>query len=552
MMSLRPISTDETVNAVRMIVDSNHQPLRVGNTITVSSQTPSTGKIIIHASNSSRIVNSTSKNVIQPTSNSGRITICKQEASSSEITPKMLKTYSRKPCIETTMTSFNETPTTSSNPVIYNNRKRSYGQTAPVVQKSPFRVFTKPISQESQLGGTVDVLNQTSQTTSQAPSTGQAIPVAKIEVINNTPDNVIQPTCGRGRITIGRKVTFTPETVAAGGKMLKTYGGFRKMKKSVENRVEASITMVNETVPSTSFEPQSPPISPEPEDPEDLAVPEPQYPYTSGFQFPPGIERPGRILNTVLTENPMIEVFSMETVDSDVTMCHYYTAYCHTCKKHYDRSTSAKLRDHVKTIRHKRCITLPQLMGVDDVKEQDRRLSLFSNKRFVPFLELHEDDHSLWCKWCNVQLPWDYKRINTHRFTVAHQGQAEDNEAVAITETEKLKKLRILISKYPNVLALVTEFDKQVNDLYFDYDKSPDEISLQVNDLYCKICRQKINSCNPSDFGKAVRSHVESKRHLKEVEKQQQQQSSSTDNPLRMKPRKISTYREKGRKRRRF
>ncbi len=62
----------------------------------------------------------------------------------------------------------------------------------------------------------------------------------------------------------------------------------------------------------------------------------------------------------------------------------------------------------------------------------------------------------------------------------------EETEEPQLTEEEKLEKLHKLVDLFPDFLALVTEVDKRINDEIFEYYKTPDQITLQVNDLYCK------------------------------------------------------------------
>lgn len=247
-----------------------------------------------------------------------------------------------------------------------------------------------------------------------------------------------------------------------------------------------------------------------------------EYVYKSGTQYPPDLSRPrsGSILDILLQASPMIEIFSLE-IKETVT---YYSAFCHSCSTEYKRITAKKLQKHVGSVVHKRRLSAPPLSGVDE-KEHSRRLLLISNPRFTPFLHLQEDQ-TLWCKWCDVQLPFTNCRIRDHQYTAKHLAAADNTEGGSLTETEKLKHLQKLVDMYPEVLALVDEYDKRSNDDFLEFYKTPDQITLQVNDLYCKPCRRKFERNNISSYHHAVVEHFQTKAHRKAVEQQQQNTSN--------------------------
>lgn len=373
------------------------------------------------------------------------------------------------------------------------------------------------------VGRTVTILNHT-------PS-GQTILARKNGDVNNTTSNIFQPPCGSGKIIILKREPSSAETTGA-----------VKMA-----HFETTITMVNESPSSYTFSllPTPPPQSPSKKNRIPLSgeIPnyvEPEflpreYAYKNGTQYPVDFEMPknGTILRTLLETCPMIEIVTVRNKESK----NFYNAICHSCQKEYKSCSANDLYAHTTKPMHKRRLAAPRLSDVD-AKEHSRRQLLISNPKFTPFLQL-QDDQTLWCKWCNVQLPFTNSRISTHRYTTKHLAAASETEHGTLTEAERLKVLQKIVDTHPDALALVTEFDKKINDEYFEPYKRPDQITLQVNDLYCKICRQKINSINPLRYYDAVKSHLKSKRHLREVEAQ----ASILPGDRRRPPKKITTFR---------
>lgn len=387
-----------------------------------------------------------------------------------------------------------------------------------------------------QVGSTITVLNH-------EPSSVQNIIDGELIDVSNTTNNIFYPPCGSGRITILKREPSTAEATGA-VKMLS--------EGSEINCVEATFTIINEAS-STSLAPLYTllPISHlqqtstnnthillGEEIPQMLTEPPARvYVYKSGAQYPEKLIKPreGSVLDVLLQNNPMIEILSVHKKGTD----NYFTAACHSCQKEYKSCNATGLLNHTTSPIHKRRLSVSMHGFSDvDVKELSRRKLLISNKKFAPFLYL-QDDQTLFCKWCNVQLPFKNDKITAHRYTVKHQAAADIHEANTFTEAEKLKHLHKVVNMYPDVLALVSEYDKKINDEYFEPYKTADQITLQVNDLYCKICRQKLNSSNPNHYIKSVRSHINSKRHLREVELH----ASIPPGDRRRSPKKITTFR---------
>ncbi len=221
-------------------------------------------------------------------------------------------------------------------------------------------------------------------------------------------------------------------------------------------------------------------------------------------------------MDSILTKHPMIEVFSLDRKET----IYYFNAYCHSCKTEFKRSTAQMLSKHCASLVHDRRLNLRDNMTEGEVKEQARRQLILSNKKFTSFLEVRKEE-SLWCKWCSVQLQYSYDKVTAHRYTIKHMSNAEEEtEEPQFTEEIKLKKLHKLVNMFPDFLALVTDFDKRINDEIFEYYKTPDQITLQVNDLYCKPCRRKLTRANFRSLHKSVAEHFKSKKHKAEVEKQ--------------------------------
>ena len=232
-------------------------------------------------------------------------------------------------------------------------------------------------------------------------------------------------------------------------------------------------------------------------------------------------------MDFILTKHPMIEVFSL---DRKETM-YYFNAYCHSCKTEFKSSTAKTLSQHCVSLVHDRRLNLPDNLTEAEVKEQARRKLILSNKKFTSLLEVREEE-SLWCKWCNIQLQYSNDKVTAHRYTIKHMSNAEEEtEEPQFTEEKKLEKLHKLVDLFPDFLALVTEVDKRINDEIFEYYKTPDQITLQVNDLYCKPCRRKFVRTNYHSFRDAVIEHKKTKQHQ---ERMRQQQQTTTASELKM------------------
>lgn len=266
-----------------------------------------------------------------------------------------------------------------------------------------------------------------------------------------------------------------------------------------------------------------------------------QWIYKSGSQYPPDEKRPrkGSVLAATLEKFPMIEILSVEKKGRT------YVAFCHSCQTDYTRISARSLSDHVFSSMHERRLLIPQNADVDR-KEHARRQLILSNKKFADFIVLHEDQ-TLSCKFCNIPLPFLNDKLSAHRHTLKHKhaaGQAE----IDLTESERVAKLRALVRQFPDVLDMVTEMDKQMNEAYFEHYKSPDQITLQVNDIFCKICRRKFVRTDPNGYRDAVRDHLKTKQHKRALESSQLATGSSADDqrpvkPVKAPPKKISTYR---------
>lgn len=270
------------------------------------------------------------------------------------------------------------------------------------------------------------------------------------------------------------------------------------------------------------------------------ALPVKKYTYKSGTQHPADLKiTSGSTLDVVLQLNPMIEILSAHQKRNE----RYFHAVCHSCEKEYKSCTATYLSVHTNLPVHQRRLAAPKDQESVDVKEHSRRQLLLLNPKFSPFLELRDDGQTLWCKWCHLQLPFINAKINDHRYTVTHQASVEDNEALAHSEQERIKKLRKLVDEYPDVLALVDEVDKRINDEIYEYYKTPEEISLQVNDLYCKPCRRKFVRSNPN-YRRAVLKHFKTKDHQAALEMARARFEGTIESRLRTvpPPRKISTY----------
>lgn len=389
----------------------------------------------------------------------------------------------------------------------------------------------------------------------------QIINAGKIAVINSTVSNTAQPPSESGREVSIAEIS-----------------GALRMAGSNLVHVGANVTIINEISPSpspststltsttfptppsptsrkaskkkknrTSFRaPLSYPQTPQP------TLSEREYTYKNGSQYPADLKiQAGSVLDVLLRTSPMIEVLSVHQKRSE----NYYAAVCHSCEKEYKSCTATYLYTHTGLPVHRRRLTAPKDHLEVDVREHSRRQLLLTNPKFSPFLELKEEEEeegarqSLWCKWCTLQLPFVNAKINDHRYTVRHIAAADGYDGVvAVAETERLEKLRRLVDLYPDVLALVDEVDKRINDEVFEYYKLPEEITLQLNDLYCKPCRRKFTRSNPN-YRKAVLKHFKTRNHKNAVEKQQALSAGRGSSGAHAKirpmapPKKITTYR---------
>lgn len=265
-----------------------------------------------------------------------------------------------------------------------------------------------------------------------------------------------------------------------------------------------------------------------------------QWIYKSGSQFPPNEKKPrkGSVLAATLEKFPMIEVLAVEKKGRT------YVAFCHSCQTNYTRISARSLSDHVFSSMHERRLLIPPQAAVDR-KEHARRQLILSNKKFLDFIVLHEDQ-TLSCKFCNIPLPFLNDKLSAHRHTLKHK-IAAGTLKIDLTESERLAKLQALVRQFPDVLGMVTEMDKQMNEAYFEHYKSPDQITLQVNDIFCKICRRKFVRTDPNGYRDAVRDHLKTKQHKRALESSQMATTDDGDQkqvkPVKAPPKKISTYR---------
>ncbi len=264
-----------------------------------------------------------------------------------------------------------------------------------------------------------------------------------------------------------------------------------------------------------------------------------EWVYESGSQFPLSEKAPqkGSVLKKTLEENLMIEVQEKRRKGS----VHIFTVLCHSCQKKYKSQTAQKLKEHVSSVFHQKSL-LPETVKKN--KEKARRQLILSNKKFADFIVLHEDQ-TLWCKYCNVELQFLSNKLSDHRHSLKHK-TAAGQKPIDLTEAERLAKIQKLVSQFPDVVGMVTDMDVHVNEEYFEHYKEKEEITLQLNDIFCKICRRKFVRTDPNGYRDAIRRHLKTEQHKKALESTQQQaddEDGSKVKPAKSPPKKISTYR---------
>ncbi|KAH9398189.1 hypothetical protein TYRP_019197 [Tyrophagus putrescentiae] len=277
-----------------------------------------------------------------------------------------------------------------------------------------------------------------------------------------------------------------------------------------------------------------------------LASPQPQpqpatWHYKTGAQFPAEEKTPrkGSVLAATLERFPMIEILSVEKKGRT------YGAYCHTCDSSYSRISARSLSDHVFSSMHERRSLVPADAANVDRKEHARRQLILSNKKFADFIVLHEDQ-TLSCKYCNVELQFLNDKLSAHRHTLKHK-MAAGQRSIDLTEGERLAKIQALMRQFPDVVGMVTDMDVHVNEEYFEHYKAREQITLQLNDIFCKICRRKFVRTDPNGYRDAIRDHLKTKQHKRALESLQAQADGDGDGskvkPAKLPPKKISTYR---------
>ena len=273
-------------------------------------------------------------------------------------------------------------------------------------------------NQTLRAGSTIRVITPTS---GQAP--GQAMIVGKPMTIQHTPSgtgqtavhanktstkspvkSAIKPPSGEGTITILSQMPSSGETTGA-VRMICNVEKTRILPHHFPVSLTTTIEPCSDTqnIPllprpppaSTSKDPNQIPLSEECPPPEELGNPPPAapakvYTYKSGHQYPPDLKRPrvGTTMDFILTKHPSIEVFSLENKEKK----NYFSAYCHSCKIEFLRTTAEKLNKHIFSLVHDRRLNLPDNLAKTEVKEQARRKLILSNKKFTSFLEVREKE----------------------------------------------------------------------------------------------------------------------------------------------------------------
>lgn len=263
-------------------------------------------------------------------------------------------------------------------------------------------------------------------------------------------------------------------------------------------------------------------------------LPEPtvSWAYKSGTQYPASEKLPriGSCMSYLLKEFPMLEVFSVDRKRKT------YNAYCLTCDRKYSRISAADLKVHFTSTKHIQRASVPP---DSDAKEIIRRQVYL--KKYSDFVIYNEVDQTLTCKFCLVQLPFQSNKLISHRRTLRHQNAAGVD---CPQDKVRLAKLRqAVVREFADVVSTVTETDRQVNESLFEQHKLPEETTLKADDIFCKICYQKITSTG-GRYRSAIKSHLRSARHRKEVEAQARNAAieSQKKRPVKMPLRKISTF----------
>lgn len=230
------------------------------------------------------------------------------------------------------------------------------------------------------------------------------------------------------------------------------------------------------------------------------------WPYQNGQQVANGIEhpKPNTNLGKILANNKMIEI-RVVIKKKNKTI----SAFCHSCKILYESTNVQQLGVHVLSKAHQRRLTMPS-SSTSAPKEYARRMRILDNKKFENFLEMVNE--KLHCKWCNEQLADDSSKINSHRWTKKHLASMNSCK-IDIHNSERLVKIKAIVAEFSADIAMVTSFDKKVNDEYMEHYLLPSKQKLHLNDLYCKLCRIKFDRTNPSRYREAVREHLQSKQH---------------------------------------
>ena len=260
--------------------------------------------------------------------------------------------------------------------------------------------------------------------------------------------------------------------------------------------------------------------------------------YESGSQFPLNEKAPrkGSVLEKTLEENLMIEILEKRRKGS----VRIFTVKCHSCQKIYKGQSAQKLKEHVSSVLHQKRLT-PEVVKKN--QEKSHRQSILSSKKFADFLVLHEDQ-TLSCKYCKVPLPFLKAKLSIHMHSLKHK-IAAGQKSIDLTEAERLAKIQALMRQFPDVVGMVTDMDVHVNEEYFEHYKSKEKITLQLNDIFCKICRRKFDRTNPNCYRDAIREHLKTDQHKQALERTQQQVDNgdgSKVKPAKSPPKKISTW----------
>lgn len=166
-----------------------------------------------------------------------------------------------------------------------------------------------------------------------------------------------------------------------------------------------------------------------------------------------------------------------------------------------------------------------------------------TNKNRIPLIEKYPEPN-------NNRVPLIQNPVNLEK-PKSDPDSGQTIPQVKNLPSWKLEELEELVNIFSGLLALVTEYDKKTNDEFLEYYKTPEQITLKVNDLYCKVCMQKIdlNNTNIISYGKFVFEHFKTEQHIIKVEKQQQKEKEKSDcenrkplmRPATLPPKKIIT-----------